>query len=45
MKLEQLKTWLETGKWTKERLKMVVKAGTLTEDEYKQITGEDYKTE
>lgn len=45
MKLEQLKTWLETGKWTKERLKMVVDAGTLTKDEYKQITGEDYKNE
>lgn len=45
MKVEQLKKWYEQGKWSKARLKMVVKAGTLSEDEYKMITGEDYKTD
>ena len=45
MKLEQLKKWYENGKWTKARLKLVVQAGTLSEEEYKEITGEEYKPE
>ena len=45
MKVEQLKKWYEQGKWSKARLIMVVKAGTLTESEYKEITGEEYKSE
>lgn len=45
MKVEQLKKWHEQGKWSKARLIMVVKAHTLTEAEYKEITGEEYKNE
>lgn len=45
MKVEQLKKWYENGKWTKARLKLVVQAGTLSEEEYKEIAGEEYKSE
>lgn len=45
MKVEQLKKWYENGKWTKARLKLVVQARTLSEEEYKEITGEEYKSE
>lgn len=45
MKVEQLKKWYEQGNWSKARLIMVVKSGTLTEAGYKEITGEEYKSE
>lgn len=31
--------------WSKERLQALVKAGRLSEEDYKEITGEDYVAE
>ena len=31
--------------WNKGRLKVLVKTGKLSEDEYQEITGEEYKEE
>lgn len=39
-----LKRMYDEGKATKTTLKAAVKRGWITEDEYKDITGEKYKT-
>ena len=36
---------LSNAEQTKTRLKLGVQAGTLSEEEYKEITGEEYKSE
>lgn len=36
------KKYYEDGLWDKNRLKALVEKGKLTEDEYKEITGEIY---
>lgn len=39
---EIAKKWYEAGKWTKENLKDLVRAGRITEAEYEEIVGEPY---
>ena len=40
--VESLKRLYKKGKVTKEKLQSMVEEGTITEAEYKYITGEDY---
>ncbi len=40
--IESLKRLYNRGKLTKEQIRERVEKGTITEDEYKYITGEDY---
>lgn len=42
MLIESLKRLYEKGRLTKEQIAERVKKGTITADDYKYITGEDY---
>lgn len=42
MSFERVKYYFEAGLWSKPMVKMAVKKGVITKDEYKLITGEDY---
>lgn len=42
MNFEKIKINYEKGFWSKAMVKMAVKKGIITADEYKEITGEDY---
>ncbi|SHJ58795.1 XkdX family protein [Thermoclostridium caenicola] len=35
----------ERGLWSKEMVKMAVKKGVITKEQYKEITGEDYEAQ
>ncbi|WP_195940970.1 XkdX family protein [Romboutsia sp. 1001713B170131_170501_G6] len=39
---EKVKRYYDKKKYTKEEVKMFVISGKITEEEYKEITGEDY---
>lgn len=39
---DSIKRYYDMGKYTNEQVKVFVKAGWITEEEYKTITGEDY---
>lgn len=39
---EIAKRYYDAGTWKIDRLKTLVARGAITEDEYKEITGEDY---
>ncbi|PEZ05572.1 XkdX family protein [Bacillus sp. AFS018417] len=39
---EWIKDWYSKGFYTKEEVKVFVKAGWITAEEYKDITGDDY---
>lgn len=39
---QRIKKWYEQGLWTKDMVKDAVKKDIITEDDYKEITGEDY---
>lgn len=39
---ERAKLLYDSGYWNKDQLKVFVLLGKLTEEEYKEITGEDY---
>ena len=39
---EQIKQWYDNGLWGKKAVRNAVIKGFITEDEYKEITGEDY---
>ena len=41
-KSEKYRQWYESGIWTKQMLKNVVKKGKLTTEEYEEITGEKF---
>lgn len=43
MSFERVKYYFEAGLWSKPMVKMAVKKGVITKEEYKLITGEDYK--
>ena len=43
MNFETIKKNYEKGLWTKVLVKMSVKKGIITKEQYKEITGEDYK--
>lgn len=42
MNYEKIKSNYEKGYWSKAMVKMAVKKGIITKEEYKEITGEDY---
>ena len=39
---EKIKKWYESGMWTKRMVRNAVIKGKITEDEYTEITGEEY---
>ena len=39
----KIKKWYESGMWTKKMVRNAVIKGKITEDEYKEITGEEYE--
>lgn len=39
---EKIKKWYESGMWTKKMVCNAVIKGKITEDEYTEITGEEY---
>lgn len=43
MSYEIIKRNYERGLWTKAMVKMAVKKGVITPDQYKEITGDDYE--
>lgn len=40
---EKIKKWYNMGIYTKEQVKNFVRKGKITEEQYKEITGEDYE--
>lgn len=42
MSFERIKYYFEAGLWSKPMVKMAVKKGVITKDEYNLITGEIY---
>jgi uncharacterized XkdX family phage protein len=42
-KFNRVKTYYDTGRWTKEMVANAVVKGWITAEEYKLITGEDYE--
>ena len=43
MSFEKVKFNYEAGLWSKPMVKMAVKKGVITKEQYKEITGEEYK--
>ena len=43
MNYETIKKNYDDGLWTKTLVKMAVRKGVITPEQYKEITGEDYK--
>lgn len=39
---DDINKWYHEGYWKKKQVKNAVKKGKITEEEYKEITGEDY---
>lgn len=39
---KKIKKWYESGMWTKKMVRNAVIKGKITEDEYTEITGEEY---
>lgn len=42
MSFERVKYFYEAGLWNKQMVKMAVRKGVITKDQYKEIVGEDY---
>ena len=42
MDFERVKLRYEQGLWSKPMVKMAVKKGVITKEQYKEITGEEY---
>ena len=42
MSFERVKYYFEAGLWSLPMVKMAVKKGIITKDQYKEITGNDY---
>lgn len=42
MSYERVKAYYESGMWSKSMVKMAVRKGVITKDQYTEITGEDY---
>lgn len=40
---EKIKKWYESGMWTKKMVRNAVVKGKITEEEYTEITGEEYE--
>lgn len=43
MDFERIKERYDQGLWSKPMVKMAVRKGVITKDQYKEITGEEYK--
>ena len=43
MSFERNKYYFEAGLWSKPMVKTAVRKGVITKEQYKEITGEDYK--
>lgn len=39
---EKIKSYYDRGLWTKEQVKKAVEMNKITQEQYKEITGEDY---
>ena len=39
---EKIAKWYKQGLWDKAKVKNAVEKGVITEEQYKEITGEDY---
>lgn len=42
MDYETIKKWYDSGLWSKTRVRNAVIKGKITQEQYKEITGEDY---
>ena len=42
MSYERIKYYYEAGLWSKPMVKVAVKKGIITQEQYKEVTGEDY---
>lgn len=42
MNYERIKYYYEAGLWSKPMVKMAVRKGIITKEQYQEITGEDY---
>jgi uncharacterized XkdX family phage protein len=42
MSFEKVKYYFDRGLWSAPMVKMAVKKGVITKDQYKEITGKDY---
>ena len=42
MNFDRIKHFYEAGLWSKPMVKVAVKKGIITKDQYKEITNEDY---
>jgi uncharacterized XkdX family phage protein len=42
MTFETIKSNYEKGLWTKQMVRLAVRKGAITKEQYKEITGEDY---
>ena len=43
MSYERVKYYFEAGLWSKPMVKMAVRKGIITKEQYTEITGEEYK--
>lgn len=43
MSYERIKYYFNAGLWNAQMVKMAVKKGVITKEQYKEITGNDYK--
>ena len=43
MSYERIKYYFEADLWNKQMVKMAVRKGVITKDQYEKITGEDHK--
>ena len=43
MNFERVKYYFEAGLWSKPMVKMAVKKGVITKEQFKEITSEDYE--
>lgn len=43
MSYERVKYYFNAGLWNEKMVKMAVKKGVITKEQYKEITGNDYK--
>lgn len=43
MSYERIKYYFDAGLWSKQMVKMAVKKGIITKEQYEKITGEDHK--
>ena len=42
MNYDRVKYYFEAGLWSKQMVKMAVRKGVITKEQYKEITGDEY---